>query len=111
MESDYNPVPVPLPTGQEISAIWASNMQYPSAPAVKYKNELQESYCKISQEEFAKKNKIGKDEILAVLDLPGLTATEIGASRNPKKSRRSKKDLVIKPITITVEKTCTKVDH
>ena len=112
MESGYeqSAVPVPLPTGQEIAAIWASNMQYPSAPAVKYKHELQESYAKISQTEFSKKQKIGKEEILAVLDLPGLTATEIDAHKSRRKSRRSKKDLIVKPITITVEKSCTLAD-
>jgi hypothetical protein len=112
MESGYeqSAVPVPLPTGQEIAAIWASNMQYPSAPAVKYKHELQESYAKISQTEFTKKQKIGKEEILAVLDLPGLTATEIEAQKSRRKSRRSKKDLIVKPITITVEKSCTLAD-
>ena len=74
-------VPTPLPAGNEIAAVWASNLAYPRGHAQKFKSQLADSYSKIPLEEYEKKHRrVSGDQILAVLDLPNLATSDVARS-------------------------------
>lgn len=74
-------VPTPLPAGNEIAAVWASNLAYPRGHAQRFKSQLAESYSKIPLEEYEKKHRrVSGDQILAVLDLPNLATSDLARS-------------------------------
>ena len=84
-------VPTPLPAGNEIAAVWASNLAYPRGHAQRFKSQLAESYSKIPLEEYEKKHRrVSGDQILAVLDLPNLATSDVARSdRSQVKSKYS----------------------
>ena len=116
-------MPLPLPPGGELAAIWSANLGQPIGSVKKFDDTLARSYTQITNQEISVsfesikvkltisiKHDLSGNQLLSLLDLPNLKTSEVGGDKT-KRHRRRRRRVEVKPITIEVDRVDKKEDE